>query len=357
MHKKILELSVPIIQGGMGIGVSLGKLAGSVANYGGMGVISSVNAGYREKDFQKNPREANIRAFREEIREAKRLAKGNGKIAVNIMVATYMYEDMIKIAVEERADAIISGAGLPLNLPLTTKGSDTLAAPIVSSGKAAMLLCKIWDKRYETIPDFFVIEGAQAGGHLGFKREDIEQGKAQELKDILLDVLEVIIPFEKKYDRKIPVFVAGGIYDGKDMAYYMSLGASGVQIATRFIATKECDASEGYKQVFVDAKKEDIVLVKSPVGMPGRAIRNPFIAQLEQGIKFPAKLCNNCIKECAKGDNIPYCISKALIDGVNGIWETGLFFCGTNAWRIGKISTVKDLMDEIMQGYRKETIQ
>jgi NAD(P)H-dependent flavin oxidoreductase YrpB (nitropropane dioxygenase family) len=357
MYKNIIELSVPIIQGGMGIGVSLGNLAGSVANYGGMGVISSVNVGYREKDFETNSKEANSRAFRKEIRKARKLSNGKGKVAVNIMVATSLYEEMIKIAVEEKVDAIISGAGLPMNLPVFTKGTKTLAAPIVSSGKAAMLLCKIWDKRYNTIPDFLVIEGFQAGGHLGFKREDLENGTAKNLEKLLVEVLEAIVPYEEKYKRKIPAFVAGGVYDGKDMAHFMSLGASGVQIATRFIATKECDASQGYKQVMVNAKEKDIVLVKSPVGMPGRAVRSPLIEQIEQGIKFPAKFCNNCIKVCEKGEKIPYCISKALIDAVNGVWETGLFFCGTNAFKIKEICSVKEVMDEIMNMYRKEINQ
>lgn len=357
MHKKRKELLVPIIQGGMGVGVSLGNLAGNVANYGGMGVISSVNVGYKEKDFKINPKEANARAFRDEIKKAKEIAEGKGMVAVNIMVATSLYEEMLKIAVEEKVDAIICGAGLPMNLPMHTKNTDTLAAPIVSSGKAAMLLCKVWDKRYNTVPDFFVVEGFNAGGHLGFKREEIENKTAKNLEELLQEVLEVVVPFEKKYERKIPVFVAGGVFDGKDMAYFMNKGASGVQIATRFIATKECDASKEYKQIIVEAKKEDIVLVKSPVGMPGRAILSPMIKELEKGTLFPAIICNNCIKGCEKGEKIPYCISKALIDAVNGVWETGLFFCGTNAWKIKEICSVKELMDEIMDGYRKEMRQ
>ncbi len=353
MLKNKLNLKVPIIQGGMGVGVSLGNLAGHVALEGGMGVISSVNPGYRDPEFNKRPMEVNKKAFRNEIRKAKEIAKGNGKIAVNIMVATSSYNDMVQIAVEEKVDAIISGAGLPTTLPEFIKDSDTMGAPIVSSGKAAKLLCKVWDNRFEMVPDFFVIEGYQAGGHLGFKREDIESGNVKELDEILLEVLLEIAPYEEKYARKIPVFVAGGVFDGADMARLMKAGASGVQIATRFILTEECDASLRYKEIMRDAKEEDIVLVKSPVGMPGRALKSPLIQQVEKGIKFPATICNNCIKECEKGERIPYCISKALVDAANGIWETGLFFCGAKLGQMNCITTVKEVINEMMTSYQK----
>lgn len=340
-----------IIQGGMGIGVSLGNLAGNVAKCGGIGVISSVNAGYREKDFSENAKEANARAFRMEIRKAKKIADGCGLIAVNIMVATNFYEEMVQIAVEEQVDAIISGAGLPLDLPIYTKGTKTLAAPIISSGKAAALMCKAWEKRYGVVPDFFVLEGSLAGGHLGFKMEDLQENKTESLDQILPKVLEEIAPYEELKGRKIPVFVAGGIFDGKEIAHFMEMGASGVQIATRFIATIECDASNGYKEAILKAKKEDIVLVKSPVGMPGRAIHNPLVENLAKGDTFPPKQCNLCLKVCPKKNQTIYCISQALIDAVNGSWETGLFFCGANVGKVEKIVTVKELMDELMDEY------
>ncbi len=347
MQIKNKILRVPIIQGGMGIGVSLGKLAGNVAKCGGMGVISSVNAGYREKDFSKKPKEANERAFREEIRKAKRISEGSGLIGVNIMVATCAYEEMAEIAVEEGVDAIISGAGMPLNLPEITKGTSTLAAPIVSSGKAAQLICKVWDKKYDVIPDFIVIEGSQAGGHLGFKREELLEGTTSTLDTILTEVMEAIAPYEERYGYQIPIFVAGGIYNRNEIEHYMEKGACGVQIGSRFIATEECDASEGYKQVILNAGEQDILIVKSPVGMPGRAVKSPLIHNLEGGQTFPPETCNLCIKACPHGNRTPYCISRALIDGVNGKWETGLFFCGANIGRINKIVKVKELMEEL----------
>jgi NAD(P)H-dependent flavin oxidoreductase YrpB (nitropropane dioxygenase family) len=347
-------MDIKIIQGGMGVGVSLGNLAGSVAKAGGMGVISSVNAGLYEVDFLANPEEANQRAFINEIRKAKKISEGKGAIAVNIMVATNACDKMYELAVKEEVDAIISGAGLPKNLPEYTKGTKTLAAPIVSSGKAAKLLCKLWDKNYQVIPDFFVIEGSGAGGHLGFKREEIENKTAKSLEIILKEVLEAIKPFEEEYKRKIPVYVAGGIFNGYEIAHFVKLGASGVQMGTRFIATEECDASEGYKQVILDAKDSDVVIVKSPVGMPGRAIKSPLIEKLEDGITIPPTNCNNCIKSCPKGNKTPYCISQALIDAVNGKVESGLFFCGKHVGKVNKIVSVEELMGQLMSEYRKE---
>ncbi len=347
------ELEVPIIQGGMGVGVSLGRLAGAVAKEGGMGVISTVNAGYREPDFDTNTFEANIRALNKEIKRALDIAEGNGIVAINAMVAVNHYEETIKAAIDAGVQAVISGAGLPLTLPDVTKGTDVAAAPIVSSGKAAKVICKGWDKKYGVAPDFIVIEGPKAGGHLGFKREEIVDGTAQSTDDILPEVLAEISPYEEKYNRKIPVFVAGGVFDGNDMARLMGKGASGVQIATRFIATNECDASEEYKKMIVEAKEEDVTIVKSPVGMPGRALNSPMIKRLAQGESLSPERCNLCLKACPHGDKTPYCISRALIEAVKGNREDGLFFCGANVGRVNKITSVAELMNELMTEYRE----
>ena len=345
------NLSTPIIQGGMGIGVSLGRLAGAVAKEGGMGVISTVNPGYREDDFSTNPLEANLRALKNEIEYAIKESKGNGIVAINAMVATSNYEASIKTAIESGIHAIISGAGLPINLPAFTKGTSVAIAPIVSSGKAIKLILKAWDKNHHVIPDFIVIEGPQAGGHLGFKKKDLVDGNVQSLDEILRDVLIEIMPYEKEYGRRIPVFVAGGVFDGNDMARLVSKGASGVQIATRFIATEECDASIEYKQMMINAKPEDAVLVPSPVGLPGRALNTPLIKRLINGIALSPKPCNMCVKTCPKNTDIPYCISRALIEAVKGNVEDGLFFCGANVGRINKMTTVHDLIQEIMGEY------
>ncbi len=346
INGKMLEHG--IIQGGMGVGVSLSELAGNVAKEGCMGVISSVNIGYKEPDFLTNPFEANIRALKAHIKRAKEISQGNGLIGVNIMVAVSHYEETVKAAISAGADAIISGAGLPLNLAELVKGSKTLFAPIVSSKRAAMLLCKTFIKKAGSLPDFIVIEGHKAGGHLGFSAKDLEGDTCQPNLQILKEVKEVIKPFEDEFKKNIRVFLGGGIFDGKDMAEAIEAGADGVQIGTRFIATKECDADYVFKQVIVDAKKEDIRIIKSPVGMPARAIYTPLLENLEKGKTFFAQKCNNCLTACPKGDKIPYCISRALISAVEGNREEGLFFCGENAYRVNEIVTVKELINELL---------
>lgn len=350
------ELQVPIIQGGMGVGVSLGNLAGHVAKCGGLGVISSVNAGYREPRFGADPKGANFFALKKEIKKAKSIANGNGLIGVNIMTAVSNYEETCRLAAEAGADVIISGAGLPLKLPEYLEGTDTMFAPIVSSGKAAALLCRNYSKKYHRLPDFFVLEGHMAGGHLGFSYEELTENTAKTNEVLLAEVLEAVKPYEKEAGRPIPVFAAGGVFDGKDMARFMKLGAAGVQIGTRLIATEECDAHENFKKMMVEAKAEDVRIIASPVGMPARALYTSLIKRLEQGEKFRAVRCNNCLTACKKGDNIPYCISRALIEAVQGNTEDGLFFCGENVHRIDKIMTVEMLMTEIISDCNAEGV-
>ena len=227
--------------------------------------------------------------------------------------------------------------------------SDAAIAPIVSSGRAAGLLCKLWDRHYGRIPDFLILEGPEAGGHLGFSRQDLDAPPS--LSDLLREVLTAIAPFRDKAGRDIPVFVAGGVKNGADMARYMKEGAAGAQFATRFIATEECDASEGYKQRLLAAKADDITLVKSPVGMPGRALRSPLIRRVEDGTQPPPERCVKCIVTC-DGKNAPYCISKALIAARNGDWENGLFFCGAAGGEVNALSTVPEQMAQIMDEWR-----
>lgn len=343
IRTKVLRL--PIIQGGMGVGVSLSGLAGHVASCGAMGTISSVNAGYADGEFLTNPVKANLKALAGEIHKAKEIAGGNGLVAVNIMTAVSHYEETCRCAVEAGADAIISGAGLPLTLPEYTRGSDTLCAPIVSSGRAARLLIRHYRKHYDCFPDFLLIEGSRAGGHLGFSAEELEDHTAKTNEEILRDVLAEA--------GDIPVFVAGGVFDGADMARMIGLGAAGVQIATRFIATDECDASDVFKQMIVHAKEEDIRIIKSPVGMPARAIDSPLLKRLDAGETFPPLRCSGCLTACPRNASIPYCISRALIEAVKGNPEDGLFFAGSNAGRVDRIVPVRELIDEIMKEYEE----
>ena len=344
-------LTVPILQGGMGVGVSLGGLAGAVAACGGMGCISTADTGYREPDFEKDPVSANRRALAEEIKKAKEIAGGAGIVAINAMVATQNYADAVKTAVEAGVDAIVSGAGLPLELPGLVGKADVALAPIVSSGRAAKLILRRWAKAFGRTADFVVIEGCKAGGHLGFAEEDLLAGKCQTLDEILPEVLAEVKPFEEQFGRAIPVFVAGGVYTGEDMAHYMKQGAAGVQIATRFIPTYECDASQAYKDVLLNASAEDVRIIHSPVGMPGRALNTPLVQKLSEGMRFPPKRCARCLKGCNPAQ-VPYCITHALIEAVKGNLEEGLFFCGANVGRLDKMRSVRALMDELMNEWR-----
>ena len=344
-------LTVPILQGGMGVGVSLGGLAGAVAACGGMGCISTADTGYREPDFEKDPVSANRRALAEEIKKAKEIAGGAGIVAINAMVATQNYADAVKTAVEAGVDAIVSGAGLPLELPGLVGKADVALAPIVSSGRAAKLILRRWAKAFGRTADFVVIEGCKAGGHLGFAEEDLLAGKCQTLDEILPEVLAEVKPFEEQFGHAIPVFVAGGVYTGEDMAHYMKQGAAGVQIATRFIPTYECDASQTYKDVLLNASAEDVRIIHSPVGMPGRALNTPLVQKLSEGMRFPPKRCARCLKGCNPAQ-VPYCITHALIEAVKGNVEEGLFFCGANVGRLDKMRSVRALMDELMNEWR-----
>ena len=268
------------------------------------------------------------------------------------MVALNNYAEIVKECVKNKIDLIVSGAGLPKDLPSFVKGTKTKIAPIVSSGRAAKLISKVWMSKYDYVPDMIIIEGPEAGGHLGFKTEELTQENKPKLEDITKDVLKEVKEIENETGKEIPVVVAGGIFNGKDIAKFLKLGAKGVQIASRFVATKECDASEEFKQAYVKAKKEDIKIIKSPVGMPGRAIRNEFIKKVEANKEKITK-CYRCIKTCNPAET-PYCITKALINAVKGNLDEGLIFCGSNVDKINKITTVKELMQELIQGAEKE---
>lgn len=350
-------LPLPILQGGMGVGVSLEHLAGAVAACGGMGTISTAACGYDEPDYPRDPNGANLRALERQVRRAKELARGAGLVAVNAMVATTQYADSVRTALKAGVDAVVCGAGLPKDLPaiaVEVPDSGAALAPIVSSGRAAGLICKLWDKHYRRVPDFVVLEGPLAGGHLGFSREEAQAaqaGRPKSLSGLLREVLDALAPFREKYGRDIPVFVAGGVKDGREMRRYMDEGAAGAQFATRFIATEECDASDSYKQILLKARPEDITIVQSPVGLPGRALHSPLIERVEFGVQPRPDRCINCLVPCDPR-RAPYCISKALIAAVKGDWENGLFFCGANAGEVNALSTVKAQIDQIMNEWR-----
>ena len=343
---------LPLIQGGMGVGVSLSRLAGAVAKAGGVGIISTAQIGFEEPDFAEDSKTANLRAMRQELEKARTIAQDidgscPGLVGFNIMVATRDYEDYVRTAAEAGADVIISGAGLPVDMPAYVEGTDTKIAPIVSSEKAARIILKRWDKRFHRTADFLVIEGAHAGGHLGFSREQLEHREEMDFDQEIREIISCKKEYEEKFSKKIPVVVAGGIFDRKDIDHVLSLGADGVQIASRFVATEECDASQIYKDAYIQAKEEEIQLIQSPVGMPGRALRNHLTETVAEG-RIPVKKCYNCLEKCNPA-KVPYCITKALIDAVKGDVENGLVFCGANTGRIREMTTVKELMAELTE--------
>ena len=345
-----LVCRVPIIQGGMGVGISLSGLASAVANQGGIGVIAAAMPGIHEPDIGKDSDAANRRALTREIRKARQLT--DGVIGVNIMVALTNYADMVRTSIAEGIDIIFSGAGLPLDLPqYLTKGATTKLAPIVSSARAAKIICKKWWTRFKYLPDAIVVEGPKAGGHIGFKYNQLDD-TAFSLENLVREVVAEVEPWETEHGQPIPVIAAGGIYTGADIYDYLQMGASGVQMGTRFVATHECDADIAFKEAYVAAKKEDVVVIKSPVGMPGRAIRNDFTDAVAQGHKTPFKCPFHCIKTCDP-ENSPFCIALALGNARKGKLKHGFAFAGQNAYRVNEIISVEELMDILHEEYRE----
>lgn len=343
-----LTAKLPIIQGGMGVGISLSGLASAVANEGGIGVIAAAGLGMLDYDFSTKFLEANIRRLRSEIRKAREKTKGI--IGVNIMVALTNYAEFVKASIEEGIDIIFSGAGLPLNLPQYLEGKyETKLIPIVSSARAAGIICKKWLDKYNYLPDAIVVEGPKAGGHLGFKEHQIFDSEYS-LEKILPKVAKEIKAFEDKSGKRIPVIAAGGIYTGEDIYNIMGLGASGVQMATRFVTTEECDASIDFKNTYINSRKEDVSIIKSPVGMPGRAIRNVFTEDISKGANKPYKCPYHCIVTCDY-KNSPYCIALALTNAQKGALEHGFAFAGVNAYKADKIISVKELMKTLQEEY------
>ncbi len=338
----------------MGVGISLSGLASAVANEGGIGVIASTGIGMKEPDFLTNFVEANIRALRREVRTARSLTAG--VLGLNVMMANTNHADLFRTAIEEEIDIIFSGAGLPLNLPEYLAGtSRTKLVPIVSSARAANLICKRWLHKYDYLPDAVVVEGPKAGGHLGFSEDQIDD-PAFSLEHLIPEVLAVVKTFSAAYGKKIPVIAAGGVFTGRDIRSFLEMGADGVQMGTRFVATHECDADSEFKQMYVHASPEDIVIIKSPVGMPGRAIRNQYIDDVSSGMRKPYSCPYHCISTCDY-TNSPYCIAQALISAQKGKLKHGFAFAGANAHRIMEIISVKELFAQLIAGYNEIVLE
>ena len=336
---------LPIIQGGMGVGVSRSKLAGAVAAEGGIGVISTAQIGYDEEGFEQDQKGCNKRAIEKHVKAALEQAKG-GLVGVNVMVALKDYAEHVKTAVKAGVDVVISGAGLPVALPGLVAGSDTKIAPIVSTEKAAHVILKMWERKYGRTADFVVIEGPQAGGHLGFSKEELGHMDDLRYDNEIKKIIETVHAYGKKFDQKIPVVVAGGIVSKDDVSHAFQLGADGVQVASQFVATEECDAAMAYKEAYIHAGPLDVEIIESPVGMPGRALKNRFLEQIKKRPLAIGK-CYGCLAKCNPAQ-IPYCITDALVRAVKGDVENGLIFCGANVGKIGRISTVHEVMQELL---------
>ena len=339
-----LSAKIPIVQGGMGVRVSLASLASSVANQGGIGTISSIGLGDIEGSAEVCER-TSLEALVNEIRKARSMTDGH--IAVNFMGVLTNVDDLIKASVQEGIRMIVFGAGLPTRLPALVPDPGVNLVPIISSARVAELILRTWDKRYERTADGLILEGPLAGGHLGFSAEQLEHLEDYSLEKLLPEVLETIKPYEDKYGKKIPIITGGGIYNGKDIARMLSMGASGVQMGTRFVCTEECDVSQQFKQAYLDAKEEDIVIIKSPVGLPGRAINNRFLKDLEIKGKLKINCPYRCLTAC-KVSTARYCIALALLNSYFGDVDHGLILCGQNAYRVDKIITVKELIQELL---------
>ena len=335
-----LEINPPIIQGGMGVRVSMSGLASAVANEGGAGIIASVGLGLFESAKASKFVEINNNALRNEIRKARSMTKG--VIGVNVMVVLSNYEELIKVCVEENVDMIISGSGLPIDLPKFLDGKNIKLIPIVSSVRALNIICRKWKQNYNKVPDAVIVEGVMAGGHLGYDFEDIVNHKTASLEELVVDLAAYI----KTLDTPIPLIAAGGIFDGNDIVKYLKLGASGVQMATRFVCTDECDVHQDFKQAYIDSKKEDIIIIKSPVGLPGRVIRNEFVEKILRGGTIPFKCAHHCLRTCDP-KTIPYCIAKVLTNASKGLLDDSFVFAGSNAYRCTEIVPVKTLMNQL----------
>lgn len=342
---KNIEAKLPVIQGGMGVGISLGGLAGAVAKEGGIGVISAAQIGFREPDFDQNTKGANLRAVRKEYEKARTIAP-EGIIGFNLMVAMRHYEEYVREVIDAGADMIISGAGLPMELPRLAEGSDVKLAPIVSTEKSAKVILRYWDKKYKRMPDLLVIEGPEAGGHLGFTEEQLKEYNGNYDQEVIR-ILNLVRQYEEEFGCRIPTALGGGIENRRQAAHAFSLGVDAIQVATRFVTTEECDADIRYKEAYIQADREDITIVKSPVGMPGRAIMNPFMRRVMAGEQIPHSPCHGCLHKCDPA-KIPYCITDALIHAAKGEVDDALLFCGAYAYKAKRLETVKEVIDSLL---------
>ncbi|MDD3154386.1 MAG: nitronate monooxygenase [Victivallaceae bacterium] len=338
-----ITVNLPIIQGGMGVAVSSFGLASAVSEEGALGVVAAVGSAMACDEPGLSYQQRSYRGLRTILQKTRTLTQK--PVGVNIMCALSDYDQLVGAAVAEHIEVIFSGAGLPLHLPALTEGTKTNLVPIVSSARAASILCRTWAKKYHRLPDALVVEGPMAGGHLGFSLDEIAQRPS--LEKIVSEVLAYVKTVEEQYQCRIPVIAAGGIFTGADIARFLNLGAAGVQMGTRFVCTHECDASESFKKMYLDCREEDIILVKSPVGLPLRVIKNAFLDRIMKE-RESFSCTYHCLKGCIPARS-PYCIAMALTKAVVGALDNGIVTCGANAYRCHEIVSVHDLLSELQR--------
>ncbi|MCD6459083.1 nitronate monooxygenase [bacterium] len=345
-----IKIEVPIIQGAMGVKISTAPLVASVANCGGAGTISSVGLAYGTTKENINYIKVSTDSLKKEIKKTRELT--NGVFGVNMLYALSHFDELVKTAAAEKVDFIVAGAGLPLKLPELVENTSVKIIPIVSSSRATNIILKTWKRRYNRYPDAIIVEGPFAGGHIGFSEEELKHAYEGQLEDIVVDVLKIVKSYEKDYKISIPVIAAGGIFNGKDIAKFLSLGVQGVQMATRFVTTNECTVNNKFKKLYIKASIDDVHIIKSPVGMPGRVIKTDFIDKIESEYKDNF-ICNyKCLKTCNPKTS-PYCIAKALCNALDGDFENAVVFAGRNVYKIKEIIPVNVLMDSLVT----ETLQ
>ncbi|ABA21207.1 2-nitropropane dioxygenase, NPD [Trichormus variabilis ATCC 29413] len=346
----------PIIQGAMAVRVSGAKLAGAVANAGGVGVIASLGLGLDSPYFDKRKKRsfftANRLALIDELAKARSISP-DGVIGVNILVATKDYSVLAQTAAAQGADIIITGAGLPLALPeYTAAYPDVALVPSVANLEAAQLICETWQSRYHRLPDALIVENCQqVGGHFTQCEQVNIPGFSLEL------VIRQLRDYcQNHLGARIPLIVSGGISDRTDIDRMIAIGADGVQIGTRFVTTVECDADQRYKDYHLQAQPEDIVTVPSPVGKPSRALHNLFTEQVMSNSSNLEKRCiANCLETCLCRDHgKTYCLLQALAQAARGDVENGLIFSGANAGYTQDIISVPELMTELTQAHTIE---
>jgi nitronate monooxygenase len=373
---------LPVVQGGMGIGVSAGGLAGAVASLGGVGTLSAVDLRRKhpdlmaqtehlckEADAKDRINAANLVALDREIQRAREISQGRGLVAVNVMKAVSEYEAYVRQALASGIDAVVVGAGLPLDLPELAKDYPGAALiPILSDARGVQLVVRKWEKKGR-LPDAIVIEHPRlAGGHLG-------AAKVADLNDARFE-FEVVIPQVLEFfknmgiEREIPLIVAGGISCRDDIVRLQSLGASAVQLGTAFAVTAESDADLGFKQVLANAKPEDVVEFISVAGLPARAVRTPWLEKylrIEPKLKAVAHVkarCNmafDCLAHCGLRDGVAtmgqFCIDQQLGHALDGEKQKGLFFRGAGKLPFGaEIRSVHELMQWLLGGIRPVTV-